>query len=60
MNRQKWLAIRHTPRNFWKRLGRLVFSGGTFVRERADPKENARLKWYANQCNGNRARKITR
>lgn len=56
-NRKVWLAIRHTPRNLWKNLGRLIFSGGTYVRARADPKENARLQWFANQCNANRARK---
>lgn len=53
MNRKYWLAIRRTPRDLWRRLGTLIFTGGTYVRERADAKENARLRWFANQCNAN-------
>lgn len=53
-NRSRWLAVRSTPRDLWRRLGRLVFAGGTYVREREDAKENARLQRFAAVCNRGR------
>jgi hypothetical protein len=55
-NRKKWLAIRETPANLHRIVGRLFYSGGTYVRERESQKENARLAWYQRQCNGNAQR----
>jgi hypothetical protein len=58
-NRNTWLSIRNTPANLWRRLGRPFFQGpGTYVRPR-ETAEDARLAWYARQCNGN-AQKIKR
>ena len=57
MNRAKWLAKRETPPNLWRRLGRWIWCGGTYVRERRDAAENIRLAKYQNMCNGNFVRK---
>lgn len=55
-NRKDWLAIRHTPANFHRtRVNRVLYSGGTYVRMRGDPKTDARLAWYSRQCNANAA-----
>lgn len=56
-DRKKWLAIRETPANLHRRLGRLVFAGGTYVRPQGT--DNARLDWYEKQCNGNARRRAT-
>lgn len=57
-DRKRWLAIRATPANLYRKLGRLLFAG-TYVRARGDAKADARLAWYQGQCNGN-ARKQKR
>ena len=54
-NRNDWLAKRYTSRP--QRSERLFWARGTYVRKRADPKENARLTQFAKVCNGNLAAK---
>jgi hypothetical protein len=54
-DRKVWLARRYTPRVV--RSERLIWGRGTRVRRREDPRENARLMWFADLCNGNLARK---
>lgn len=53
-DRKKWLAIRNTPANLHRKLGRLIYAGGTYVRPRGT-QEDARLAWYQRQCNANAA-----
>lgn len=55
--RKRWLAVRNTPRDLWRRLGRLVWSGGTYVRERTNVAENLRLARFQATCNGNHSRR---
>lgn len=58
-DRNVWLAKRHTARGVNR--GHLIWTGGTYVREREDPAENKRLSEYANRCNGGfRARQAAR
>ena len=58
--RQDWLARRHTPANFHRTRGRLLYAGGTYVRPRGDPKLDARLVWYQRQCNANASKPLRR
>lgn len=58
-NRNDWLAVRRTPHNLHRKLGRPLFTSGTYVRQRGTP-EDARLEWYARQCNANAQRIVRR
>lgn len=55
-NRASWLKARYTPANLYRTRGRLLYSGGTYVRPRGT-QEDARLAWYQQQCNGNARRR---
>ena len=48
------------PQNHWRHCGRLIWSGGTYVRPRESAAENTRLAWYQNQCNANVEKKRRR
>lgn len=57
-DRDDWLKVRETLRKLHRE--RIVYAGGTYVRERDSAKENARLTWYQEQCNGNARRGMSR